>query len=182
MENYNILIANQEDIGELIEFGKSEFTRTFGHLYIQKDLDDYLTEGYAKEKYESWIADPHYRIWIVRSKELQSIVGYILAGSCNLPLENCEGGPYDASLSGEIKRMYLHPDTFGTGLSQNLINLALEWLKKSYDDRIFLGVWSENYRAQKFYKKNGFTKVGEYGFPVGDHIDLEFILRLTSSS
>jgi ribosomal protein S18 acetylase RimI-like enzyme len=42
---------------------------------------------------------------------------------------------------------------------------------------LYIGVWSENFGAQRFYGRLGFTRIGKYGFPVGDHIDQEFILR-----
>jgi len=38
-------------------------------------------------------------------------------------------------------------------------------------------VWSENFGAQRFYARYGFSKVGTYEFPVGQVRDLEFILR-----
>jgi RimJ/RimL family protein N-acetyltransferase len=42
---------------------------------------------------------------------------------------------------------------------------------------VWLGVWSGNDRAQAVYARRGFRKVGEYGFPVGDWTDHEYILR-----
>ena len=81
-----------------------------------------------------------------------------------------------ASTSAEIKRMYVHPTTFGTGLSDILIKKIIEWMQeKGYCDNIFLGVYSDNLRAQKFYNRYGFEKIGEYGFVVGDVVDREFI-------
>jgi predicted N-acetyltransferase YhbS len=38
-------------------------------------------------------------------------------------------------------------------------------------------VWSENFGAQRFYGRHGFSKVGEYGFKVGRTVDREFILK-----
>jgi RimJ/RimL family protein N-acetyltransferase len=38
-------------------------------------------------------------------------------------------------------------------------------------------VWSENFGAQRLYARYGFTRVGDYFFPVGEHRDHEFILR-----
>ena len=42
---------------------------------------------------------------------------------------------------------------------------------------MWIGVWSENHGARRFYARHGFKKVGEYGFHVGDTIDQEYILR-----
>ena len=42
---------------------------------------------------------------------------------------------------------------------------------------LWIGVWSENHGAQRFYARHGFVHVGEYEFPVGRVRDREFILR-----
>jgi ribosomal protein S18 acetylase RimI-like enzyme len=53
---------------------------------------------------------------------------------------------------------------------------CFDWLVKP-GRRLWIGVWSENYGAQRLYGRHGFTKVGEYEFPVGEVRDREFILR-----
>lgn len=173
-----IVNATKNDIGQLISFGREEFTRTFGHLYDPKDLADYLVEGYQTSLYEHWIESDDYHIFAAFNDE-GALVGYSLVSPCGLPLEKCGHDIAYAATCGEIKRMYIHPSTFGTGLANELMMTSLNWLKgRNYGDRIYLGVFSENFRAQKFYHKHGFEKVGEYGFEVGDHIDREFIFKL----
>ena len=45
-------------------------------------------------------------------------------------------------------------------------------------DRVqWLGVWSGNLRAQRFYRRYGFEKAGEYNYPVGKVVDREFIFH-----
>jgi diamine N-acetyltransferase len=58
----------------------------------------------------------------------------------------------------------------------------MAWLLAEGPRDIWIGVWSENYRAQRFYERHGFLKVGEYGFPVGGTLDHEFILRRRAES
>ena len=42
---------------------------------------------------------------------------------------------------------------------------------------LWVGVWEENFGAQRFYARAGFQHVGDYEFPVGRVRDHEFILR-----
>ena len=42
---------------------------------------------------------------------------------------------------------------------------ALDWLVANERMPLYIGVWSENLGAQRFYERYGFGKVGEYGFP-----------------
>ena len=56
------------------------------------------------------------------------------------------------------------------------------WLLQDGPRDIWIGVWSENFGAQRFYERQGFAKVGEYGFHVGRTVDREFILRRSAGS
>ncbi|HYG26310.1 MAG TPA: GNAT family N-acetyltransferase, partial [Caulobacteraceae bacterium] len=62
----------------------------------------------------------------------------------------------------------------GGGTGSALFRAALDWLGNR--PRLWIGVWSENLGARRFYARHGFKKVGEYEFPVGRVRDREFIL------
>ena len=72
-----------------------------------------------------------------------------------------------------------HPDFRGFGIGAALlgemIDLADRWLQVT---RLQLFVWEGNTRAMALYERFGFEKVGEFDFPVGNHRDLEFLMRL----
>ena len=59
---------------------------------------------------------------------------------------------------------------------------ALVQLERDGPRRLWIGVWSENLGAQRFYERHGFHRVGEYEFPVGRVLDLEFILCREASA
>ena len=42
---------------------------------------------------------------------------------------------------------------------------------------IFLGVWEYNRRARRFYEKNGFYRIGQHIFVMGDDPQTDFLLR-----
>ena len=54
---------------------------------------------------------------------------------------------------------------------------AMDWLQAEGPRTVWIGVWSQNPGAQRFYARHGFEKVGEHTFPVGRVVDLEFTLR-----
>ena len=62
-------------------------------------------------------------------------------------------------------------------LVQALFDQAERWLLRDGPRTLWIGVWSENFGAQRFYARHGFERVGTYAFPVGRVRDLEFILR-----
>ena len=52
-------------------------------------------------------------------------------------------------------------------LGRRLFQAALDWLERDGPRTLWIGVWSENLGAQRFYARHGFEKVGEYEFIVG---------------
>jgi diamine N-acetyltransferase len=179
--SFQYLKASDDHIEQLIEFGKASFTRTFGHLYTEADLTAYLENEYIVENFSYWIHNENCCVFTVFDEKFE-LVGYSLATiPCKLPLENCEKlrELITTKQFGEIKKLYLSPSVFGTGIGQSLLMNCIEWFRSINPDYyICLNVFSENYRAIRFYCKHGFEVVGEYGFAVGDTIDREFIMCL----
>ncbi len=79
--------------------------------------------------------------------------------------------------AGEVQQLYVLAEFHNLRLGARLIEQGLEWLAAQGRLPVYLGVWSENYGAQRFYGRYGFSKVGEYGFHVGNTVDREFILK-----
>ena len=97
-------------------------------------------------------------------------VGYAHAGRCALP------HPDVTPSCGELKRLYVRQDRQNVGLGRRLLETSLGWLEAP-GRKLWIGVWSRNLGAQRLYARYGFSKVGDYEFPVGGTRDQEFILR-----
>ena len=80
-------------------------------------------------------------------------------------------------VDGELKRLYVLAAYQGTGWGGKLFQAALDWLLADGPRTLWIGVWSENLGAQRFYARHGFVKVGEHTCPVGRVVDREFTLR-----
>lgn len=64
----------------------------------------------------------------------------------------------------ELQKMYCLPELRGTGISHQLMDIALEYAKKYYQ-RCYLETLDNMIAAQKFYEKYGFYRIYE---PLGD--------------
>ncbi|WMJ70252.1 GNAT family N-acetyltransferase [Stenotrophomonas sp. 24(2023)] len=166
---YSIRRATVEDAPTLSALAARTFTETFGHLYPAQDLQAFLAEAYAVPRQEIILQHPDYAVWLLE-RDGQAI-GHAAAGPCGLPHAGVQPG------DGEIKRLYLVKDEQSCGWGSRLLETALAWLERDGPRPLWLGVWSENFGAQRFYARYGFEKAGEYLFPVGQVNDLEFILR-----
>lgn len=161
------------DAEALAAIGAETFVETFGHLYPPEDLAAYLADAYGVAKTRRDLEDPKQAAWLVEAEG--QVIGYAQAGPCGLP------HPEVTAASGELKRIYFRKAWQGRGVGKTLFAQTMAWLLKDGPRDIWIGVWSENHGAQRFYGREGFEKVGEYGFEVGQTIDHEFILRRSAA-
>ena len=161
--------ATVADAGALAQLAETTFTETFGHLYPADDLAEYISSTYSEAACGAILADSRMAYWVA-SPEHEPPVGFALAGHCKLPLQDLEPD------AGELRQLYVRRTHQNLRLGARLLEAALTWLDAHYSP-LYVGVWSNNVGAQRFYGRYGFVKVGEYGFAVGRTVDREFILK-----
>lgn len=158
------------DAVALAGLARETFVETFGHLYRPEDLAAFLEKSQSVAAYAPLLEDPRVAVWVAADEDGR-LVGFLNAGPCKLPL------PEPAPNAGEIRQLYLRSSVQGGGLGTRMLVTGLEWLAAQGHYPLYVGVWSGNSGAQRLYARFGFEKVGEYDFPVGEHLDREFILR-----
>lgn len=161
--------ATLADAPLLSEIGSDTFVRAFGHLYPPEDLTAFLEGTHGVASWERKLRNPDAAAWIALDAAGKPI-GYASAGHCKLPVENLD------PRAGELYQLYLLPEAQSMKLGPRLIERAFEWLGARGYAPLYIGVWSQNTGAQRFYARYGFKQVGEYEFPVGTRRDHEFIL------
>lgn len=194
--------ATPADAEALSHLSRTCFTQTFGHLYDPSDLEAFLDEAYSPTVLRAELNDPERATWLLFDEPVdeagatretlpsddlpgtpapeaqapassvpQAPIGYVTACPAHLPHPDVAPG------DGEVQRLYILQGYQGGGRGTLLLNTALEWLERGGPRTIWIGVWSENYGAQRFYARHGFGIVGDYSFMVGDHADHELITR-----
>jgi diamine N-acetyltransferase len=161
--------ATPDDAPQLAVLGAATFNETFGHLYPPEDLRAFLAGSHSVDAWARVLADPQRAVWVAVLAN-STPIGFIAVGACKLPIEK------RAPTAGEIQQLYVLAQYHNLRLGSRLMDRGLEWLEAQGRTPLYVGVWSENFGAQRFYGRYGFDKVGEYGFPVGKTVDHEFIL------
>jgi ribosomal protein S18 acetylase RimI-like enzyme len=159
--------TTQSELTEIAHFSAAAFARTFGYLYAPEALSAHLDRSFSAAYYAR-----HYdqqTIWHVRDTRGAIVACASCLHQVGLPVGDAPNG------SIEIERFYLHPDHHGTGLAHRLMQHVLA--QTAHAPHLYLGVWSENIRAQRFYAHYGFTHVGCYYYYVGPHADKEWMMR-----
>jgi diamine N-acetyltransferase len=166
---FTIRRAALDDAEAVVDITRRNFTETFGHLYPPEDLAYFLCNVYSLDAHRVMLENPDYAIWLLEDRG--RAIGHAVAGPCGLPHPDVREG------DGELKRLYLLQQAHNGGWGGQLFQAVLDWLERDGPRTLWIGVWSENLGAQRFYGRYGFEKVGEYLFPVGNTNDHEFILR-----
>ena len=167
--------ATAADADALSAISRDTFIDTFGHLYTPQDLGWHLDFTYAPEKYRDALEEEGAAAWLLEDAA-GAVQGYAFAGPCGLPHDDVRAGDL------ELKRLYVRRAVHNGGWGSQLFAEAENWMRRNGPAAIWVGVWSENPGAQRFYARHGYQKVGEYLYPVGETQDLEFILRRTLGS
>jgi ribosomal protein S18 acetylase RimI-like enzyme len=166
--------ARADDAAALADLKLTCFRETFledlAVPYPPDDLARFIAETYVADRVATEIADETHATWVCEAAD-GSLLAYAHAGPSKLP------HPEMTPTSAELYQLYARRDAQGLGLGRQLMAAAFDWLGETYPGPIWIGVWSENHRAQAIYSRAGFGKVGGYHFMVGDHRDDEFIFR-----
>ncbi|WP_443750267.1 GNAT family N-acetyltransferase [Asticcacaulis solisilvae] len=168
----HLIAPTTEHLDALSELAASTFSETFGHLYPPEDLQAFLMKSYAADTVAAEIADPA-QFWRLAVDDDGRALAYLQCGPVGLPHDEA-----DPAAHGELKRIYVHSSVQGRGWGKHLLTVAMGWMEDTYPSAPqWIGVWSENLKAQTLYGAYGFERVGEYKFAVGETLDDEFILR-----
>ena len=80
-----------------------------------------------------------------------------------------------------LQRMYVHSDYRGTGTAPGLLNTLITWADSHQIQEIYLGTFSRQRAAQRFYEKHGFCRIPDDSIPGNlprSHIEDCFYRRL----
>ena len=161
--------ATPADGLELAQMARRSFTETFGSLYRQEDLAQFLEAAFGSAGLPADLTDSAYRVRIVT--EGDAIVGYCKIGPVTFP-----GDWPDNAI--ELHQLYILGEHHGAGLAPVLMGWALDQARTRGASEMILSVFVDNHRARRFYERYGFEEIGGYTFMVGDHEDDDRLMRL----
>jgi ribosomal protein S18 acetylase RimI-like enzyme len=157
--------ARTADIPALAQLAQDTYVETFGPLYQPKDLAAFFAEVLSEAAITTEMADP--RVAYRLAEQDGALVGYCKLGPLKVPAE-----PTEPAL--ELRQLYLRQSAQGLGLGDALMNWAMTEARGRGARLMYLSVYSDNHRAQRFYRRHGFEHGGEYRFMVGEQADHEY--------
>lgn len=77
----------------------------------------------------------------------------------------------------ELERIYVLQKFWERGVGQQLLDFAFARAASLGKNCLWLGVWEYNYRALRFYQKNGFEVFGKHSFVLGTELQEDLLMR-----
>lgn len=168
----NLERARPADAGDLALVAAATFLETYAGALRAEDILHHCQTQHAPAAYEDWLADADCALWLARVQPGNAPVGYMLASPPDVVIADPRPGDV------EVKRLYLLHRFQGNGLGRRMMDTAAGWARSRGARRLLLGVYSKNEPALAFYRRVGFTVVGDRTFRVGDSEFYDYILGL----
>ncbi|MDM8085549.1 GNAT family N-acetyltransferase [Cellulomonas cellasea] len=129
------------------------------------------------ERFTDYLADPARTLLLAHDPDSgDEPLGYTML---------VDGDPADADVRAairllptiELSKCYVLPGHHGQGVASELMAASLRAGRERGAVGMWLGVNQLNARAQAFYHRHGFERVGVKRFLVGDRLDDDFVLE-----
>ena len=158
--DFRLRPAVSADAGMLADFGARTFSETFAADNTVEDMQLHLASTFSPERQRREIEDPSMLTLVLEDAAGQ------WAGFAQLRTGKISDGvPREGSI--ELYRFYVDSPWHGKGLAAELMQAVKRQARARGASSLWLGVWERNARAQAFYRKHGFDKVGKQVFVVG---------------
>lgn len=137
-------------------------------------IDAFVAEVLSAARFADYLADPGRHLLLA---ELEgTVLGYAMLVA---------GEPQDLDVRAairlrptiELSKIYVLPRAHGTGAAAALMVGALDWAATTGASGVWLGVNQQNERAQRFYAKSGFERVGTKRFLVGGAYEDDYVME-----
>ncbi|WP_036502983.1 MULTISPECIES: GNAT family N-acetyltransferase [Nocardia] len=162
------------DAEELSDVATATFPLACPPELTEESIDTFIAEVLSGERFGEYLSDPQ-RI-VLKAVLGGDIVGYTMLISGE-PVDSAVATLIEARPALEISKMYVMPGHHGGGVSTALMNAAVDYARRGGYPVIWLGVNQRNERAQRFYAKHGFQRIGTKTFTVGDQVCHDFVMQ-----
>lgn len=167
--NITLRPVENTDVSALLSISKATFLETYAGVNTQATMSEYVAETFTQSAVHQELTNPGSQFFFA---ELEgTVVGYLKlnrgAVQTDTLLENAL----------EIERIYALAAYHGKGVGQALYAKAKEIAHADNFHWLWLGVWSKNPRAIRFYEKNGFTAFDTHTFKLGNDLQDDVLMR-----
>lgn len=168
--------AVDTDLLDLADVAARTFPLACPRSATPADIAVFIAENFSVARFRDYLTDTDRTVLVARDVAgPDRILGYAML---------IRGVTDDAEVQRavalrpavELSKMYVLPDSHGSGVSAALMAEALNRAQNGGARCMWLGVNRENQRAQRFYAKSGFAPSGTKTFRLGGRVENDYVM------
>lgn len=184
------------DAEAIAEIGAATYANSFGYSLPAEHLQSYLGEAYTPAAISGELADKQNHFFVARLHSAHAAENGKVVGFIQMKLGTTEACiPPGVSIC-ELQRIYVSLDHLGEGIGQLMMKRGVQWARdqllgserldgaadvvdegaKGQRAGVWLGVWEENVKAERMYRRWGFERVGAHYFATGGTKQRDWIM------
>lgn len=156
--------ASLKDLPTLLYLAQETFREKWTPIDGTELVEGYIRQNMQISHFQNALQNPAISFWLAFWQDKPC--GYLKIIKDAIP----ENYTHLGKKFLQIEKLYLFSFAQRLKIGSELMKIALEIAQKENFDVIWLGVWSKNEQAIRFYEKFGFQKVGDWIFVMGDKI------------
>ena len=171
IKSFILKLISIDDLNDLRSISIETFKQTFAAQNTRENIRLYLKNKISIKQLKKEICDPNSKFYFIYQKN--KIIGYL-----KLNYNDSQREKMYLHDGFEIERIYLIAAFQGKGLGKKLLTKVLNMGKEMGYKKVWLGVWENNFKAIRFYKKYGFKKFGQHSFLLGNDLQTDYLLEM----
>lgn len=158
-----------DDVKQLQNISRSTFIETFWADNSEENMSQYLDSSFSIERLSGEINNENSFFYF-------AIIDNKVGGYLKLNIGQAQTDIKNENWL-EIERIYILKEFYGKKVGQALYEKADEIANAMNMIYIWLGVWENNERAIRFYRKNGFEPFGTHIFKLGNDEQTDVMMK-----
>ena len=162
--------VSTNDVLALQQLARTTFAQTFTNHNQPENVEKYLDESFTIEILSEELNNENSQFFFALVNN--EPVGFLKVnvGDAQTELKDGDGM--------ELQRIYVLQAYHGKAVGQALFEKAKSLAIEGGYPYLWLGVWEENHRALKFYRRNGFVEFSKHIFKMGDEEQTDWMMKL----
>jgi GNAT superfamily N-acetyltransferase len=167
-----IRIAHSADAATLAEVAAATFPLACPPTATPESIANFISTNLSVANFEGYLDDPARVLFL--AIEAGAAIGYAMLIVAE-PTDPDVAESITLRPTSELNKLYVRPGHHGAGVSVALVAAAADSARTAGRTAMWLGVNQENARANRFYEKSGFVRVGSKTFQLGETYENDFV-------
>lgn len=164
--------ATRDDAALLHRLAAATFALACPPHTTLEAIEDFIATVLSEASFAAYLADPRRALFIAEDAAVAAGYTMLVFGE---PADPDAAAAITIRPTVELSKIYVLEGHHGSGLAPALLERSLDEARERGAAGIWLGVSQENERANRFYEKSGFMKVGTKQFLVGGRYENDFV-------